>query len=259
MNRNIGFLVLILVVLFVAFKLWLSPPPPTPPTAKIDPTPATIDFGEVYVGQTGKGSTVWNNTTVNPATTVSAGTADAGFGFDATTFTAGNLPVGGNTGNLTFTFSPSEDKAYTGKGQLVVTGNKTSKVDLKGTGVYQKAKGALALSVPQPAGVAAGTPAPKFLDFGKVKVGNSSTLSVKIANIDPNNAINVTATWSTGGQGFAVANPPGNTFAIPKTSSMSVNITFTPAVVQKYTDAVTFSDAGGNNLCGVVTQGEGTE
>ncbi len=167
--------------------------------------------------------------------------------------------MGGNTGNLTFTFSPSEDKAYTGTGQLVVTDNKTSKVNLKGSGVYAKAKGALALSIPQPAGTVPGTPAAKFLDFGKVKVGNSGTLPVTIANTDLNNPITVTAAWSNGSQGFAVANPPGNTFAIPKASSLSVNITFTPKAVQKYTDAVTFADAAGNNLCGVVTEGEGTE
>ena len=256
MARNIALLLVLLAVLFLS-RLWFSPPPPPPPTAKIDPLPATIDFGDVYVGQTGTGSTTWNNTTAAPAVMVSAGTADANFGFNNATFTAGNLPVGGNSGALQFTFSPSAAQAYTGKGQLVVTGNRTSKVDLKGNGVYKKTKGGLTLVLSIPAGAAAGTPPPAFVDFHGVKVGNTGTVAVTIVNGTPN-PVNVTAAWSAGGQGFAVANPPGNTFAVPP-GGTAVNLTFTPAAIAHYTDAVTFSDAAGNIFCGVVTQGDGTE
>ena len=261
MNKKALWLI-VLSVLIAGIGLWLCapPPPPPPPGGKVDPTPGTIPFGEVYVGQTGRGTCAWTNNTNQNFNMMSAGTADAGFGFDANTFTAGNLAAGAKTGNLTFTFSPSEDKVYDGKGALAGIGAQSSKVGLNGTGVYRKAAGTLTLAVPAAAGAAAGTPAPKFLDFGKVKATTPATpLSVTITNSDPNNAVQVTATWTTGGQGFAVANPPGNAFAIPKAGSITVNITFTPAQIQTYSDAVTFSDAAGRNLCGVVTQGEGIE
>ena len=162
------------------------------------------------------------------------------------------LNPGQSTPAISYTFTPNAAGKATGSSKLVVTGVKGSKLTLQGNGVFQK--GTATLSV-----TGGNLVAGAALDFGKVRVGATKTLTFNVSNADPNKAVTLLVMWKIGGQPFSVTAPVGNV-VVPAKGAAAVTVSFTPPAVASYLDIVEFIDrANGANFAGTVVKGEGVQ
>lgn len=221
--------------------------------ANLVPAPTVtnpFDFGDVYVGTTATTTVNWTNNGTDPGELlgVHVNTERAFTYSGPTPFQAVIINPGQASPNVNINFTPGRTGAHRGRGSPIFTGGTTTSIGLRGNGIAQKAVGALSVTG---GNITAG----QVLDFGNVLVGGNTTRTFNIANNSPN-AINVSVNWSSGNQGFVVTTPAGG-FNVPANGNVTVTITFTPTAVGTFTDAVTFSDAGGTNLAGTAVQGNG--
>jgi len=223
-----------------------------PPSGKVDPTPDPLDFGDVYVGQGASGTATWTNNGT-AAATISAVSAQPNPPFAVSgAFATQTVNAGAAAAPVTYSFSPQATGRATGSSKLIVTGVRGSKLTLQGNGVFQKASATLSVT-------GGNLVAGQALDFGKVTVGATKTLTFNVSNTDPNKQVILQAKWTAGNQPFSVTVPVGNV-VVAAAATTTVTISFTPPAVASYTDIVEFVDiAGASNFAGTVVKGEGIQ
>lgn len=224
--------------------------PPAPPPGRI--TGNAYDFQKVFVGATAKGDVTWTNGSNTDVTFVSAGTNGAPFDVDAAAAPAMGAPLRKNGGTLTvkYTFSPTAKGVFNGRANLVVQGGAAQVVrpDLVGEGIYAVNAGVFSVSVP-------GTPAPEFVDFGRVQIGAapSPTRTVHVANAAAQ-AVNAHA--ATNDPAFAVA--PPNPIPLAPGGPTALTVTFAPTQRKVYWAVLLVQDpANPGNHTVIVLTGEG--
>ena len=223
-----------------------------PPFGKVDPTPDPLDFGDVYVGQSGSGTATWTNNG-NAAATIFAVSAEPSPPFAAAgPFATQAINPGASSAAVSYSFSPQAAGRAAGSSKLAVTGVKGSKLTLQGNGVFQKGSSTLSVTG---GSLAAG----QALDFGKVRVAAAKTLTFNVRNTDPNKQVTLQVTWKAGNQLFSVTGPVGNVI-VAAAGTTAVTISFTPSAAASYTDIIEFIDtAVGSNFAGTVVKGEGIQ
>ena len=223
-----------------------------PPSGKVDATPSPLDFGDVYVGQSGSGTATWTNNGTTIATVLGV-SAQANPTFTVSgAFAAQTVNPGASTAAVSYTFSPQAAGKAAGSSKLGVTGAKGSTLTLQGNGVFQK--GSPTLSV-----TGGDLVAGQALDFGKVVVGATKTLNFNVTNADPKKNITLQVKWLAGNQPFSVSAPVGNV-VVNAAGSTNVTVSFTPPAVASYTDIVEFVDvAGASNFAGTIVKGDGVK
>jgi hypothetical protein len=215
-----------------------------------------VDFGDVLVFTSSAPATLtWQN--AGTAHEVIGGRAetDPPFGLVGQ-FTAATIATNG-TVSLQCAFTPQAVGAATGEAKLQVIRTvpraKSEKVGLKGKGVFYISDGNITISET----IGGGAPA-QALDFGKVPVGTSKTLTISVKNATPA-AVATTVNWSRNNQGFSSAPANGAALPIPANTAATVTITFTPTAVGVYQDSVAFKDATGKIVSGIMVKGEGVK
>ena len=223
-----------------------------PPSGKVDATPNPLDFGDVYVGQTGTDTATWTNNGTTVATIIGI-SAQANPTFAVSGAFAGQtVNPGGSTAAISYTFSPQAAGKAAGSSKLGVTGAKGSTLTLQGNGVFQKGNSILSVT-------GGDLVAGQALDFGKVVVGVTKTLKFNVTNADPKKNITLQVKWLAGNQPFSVSAPVGNV-VVNAAGTTNVSISFTPPAVASYTDIVEFIDvAGATNFGGTVVKGDGVK
>jgi hypothetical protein len=240
-NRIILVLVTALLVACGDFKFTGTPP---------------VDFGDVLVFTTSAPLTVtWRN--AGTAHEVHGGRVRApfaGVGTFSTVTIANNATV-----SLDFSFTPPAPGPATQEAKLITSsGAKSDRVRLKGNGVAYISDGKISISETAGGGALA-----QAIDFGKVAVGSSKTLTIFVKNTPPAGApaaaVAATVNWSLNNQGFSSAPANGAAVNIPANGSTQISITFTPTAVGVVQDSVTFRDATGKIVSGVMVKGEGVK
>lgn len=171
--------------------------------------PSSLDFGSVQVGSSQQQVTTLTNTGAASLTVSQATVSGTGFSLSGLT-----LPVtltGGQSTNLTVTFTPQSASSVSGS--ITITSNApnpTLTVPLSGTGTSSSGGGG------SPGVLSAN---PTSLSFGSVQVGNSQSLSEVVSNTGGSN---VTISQDTvTGSGFSVSG-----FTPPLTLTPGQNYTF---------------------------------
>jgi len=221
-----------------------------PPSGKVDPTPDPLDFGDVYVGQSASGTVTWTNNGTAAATISAIGAQPSPpFGVGGA-FATQTINPGAAAAAVSYSFSPQAVGKAAGSSKLVVTGVKGSKLTLQGNGVFQKGSSTLSVT-------GGNLVAGQALDFGKVLVGATKTLTFDGKNTDPNKKVTLQVKWIAGNQPFSMTAPVGNV-VVAAAGTTTVTISFTPPAVASYTDIIEFIDAAGaSNFAGTVVKGEG--
>ncbi len=223
-----------------------------PLSGKVDPTPDPLDFGDVYVGQSASGTATWTNNGTAAATIAGVGAQPSPPFAVGGAFVTQTINVGAAAAPVSYSFSPTAVGRATGSSKLVVTGVKGAKLTLQGNGVFQKGSSTLSVT-------GGNLVAGQALDFGKVPVGATKTLTFNVTNADPNKQVTLTVKWPAGNQPFSVTVPVGNV-VVAAAGTTTVTISFTPPAVASYTDIVEFIDAAGaTNFAGTVVKGEGIQ
>jgi hypothetical protein len=210
-----------------------------------------VDFGDVLVFTTSAPRTLtWRN--AGTAHEVHGGRVRSPF---AGVGTFASLTVLNNaTVSLQFSFAPQAPGPATEQVKLITSsGAKSDRVALKGNGVFYISDGNITISET----IGGGAPA-QALDFGKVPVGTSKSLTISVQNTTAAAVAN-TVNWSLNNQGFTSAPANGAALPIPANAAATVTITFTPAAVGVYQDSVTIKDATGKIVSGIMVKGEGVK
>lgn len=216
------------------------------------------NFGEVYVGTTAESPQVsWSNVSKNPLEVVGLLVLPMGGSFDMKAtqpFQSFILQSGSSSKNFTFTFTPTQTGSASGDAvpQLVGSKARVQGLGLSGTGVYQIAKGGMAIG-------GGHMQAGQFLDFGSTvfPTGPPRRRRFNLINATKQR-IQVDVIWSKGKQGFSVFQPTGP-IIIPALGRVAVTLQFSPPGIGTFTDGVTFVDqANPKNKAGTAMQGKGT-
>lgn len=151
---------------------------------------------------------------------------------------------------VTITFTPSAIGPFTDAAIFAGAGGiNLAATSVTGEGVTHISRGDLILLDP-----ATGLPL-EILDFGRVRIKETKTLTCRLGNLSP---IAITsAGLRAGNQGFSSDVSPPVTLA--PHAGLTVTITFTPPDVDKFEDAITFSDASGGSMAGVMVRGQGVK
>ncbi len=222
---------------------------------------APVDFGDVLIFTSSAPQTLtWQN--AGTAHEVIGGKAelDPPFGLIGT-FTAVTVAAGANV-SLQCAFSPQAVGPATGEAKVkaapALVRAKVQKVALKGKGVFYITDNTISIS--ETAG--GGAPA-QAIDFGKVTVGTSKTVTIFVKNTPPAGAagaaVATTVNWSRNNQGFTSNPAHGAAANIAPNAPTAVTITFTPPAVGVYQDSVAFKDATGKIVTGILVKGEGVK
>jgi Abnormal spindle-like microcephaly-assoc'd, ASPM-SPD-2-Hydin/Transmembrane protein 131-like N-terminal len=188
-----------------------------------------LTFGSVTVGSTGKAQTVTltnngrNNLTVN---SISAGGLNAG-DFTQTNTCVGKSLATGKTCNITINFAPS------------VTGPRTAAININEHVITPQAIYVIG------DGAAAVTLIPSVMDFGTIKVGESS--KAKIATFSNTGTANVgiTSIAVTGIDSSDYAQSNNCPGTLEPSQNCTINVTFTPTAIGERAAQVTvYSSAG---------------
>lgn len=254
MNKKLLLPVMLAVLVVAGLGLWFQARNGGGAAAGLTPTPPTVNFGKIFVGVMARGTASWTNNTNQPATVTGYGTDDTPpFGAPRGAFNQVIVQPGQTAPNFTFVFSPTGKGVVNGTGKLLILppGPKAAKVNLTGEGVYNLASGALSVA---PAAPLTG----EFIDFGRVPVGQTKTVTVNVRNNQAQD-LNVQGAWAFGNRGFA-RTAPAAAFAVPKNGETAVTLTFAPSAAGAASDVVIFVyPQSPLNSCGIYVKGEGVQ
>jgi len=169
----------------------------------LNPSPASLSFGNVQVGSNASLNETLSNTGASPVTITAASVSGSGFSLSGL-----NLPLTLNAGqNTSFTVKFAPSAAGSASGNVTVTSNASnSPLDIaaSGTGV---APGALSAN-------------PSSLAFGNVQVGSNSSLSETLTNTG-GSSVTISAA-SVGNSAYTLIG-----LSLPLTLNAGQNTTFT--------------------------------
>lgn len=173
----------------------------------VAPTPSSLSFGSIPVGNSATLTETLTNSGQAPIT-ISGATA-SGSGFSVSGLTLPLTLSGGQSTSFTVVFDPTTSGAANGSISIASTGsNAAMSIPLAGTGTVAAA-GSL-------------TPSPSSLAFGSVQVGNSANLTETLTN--SSGATITISQANLSGSGFSIS---GLTMPVTLTAHQSITFTAT--------------------------------
>lgn len=220
----------------------------------LEPSPATLDYGRVYVGTT-KGlfsTTRWKNTSSAAITINGIGVVPTGSPFSVgltQPFTPITLNPDEETPSIRFNFSPTAAGPASAEGMLVQAAGAARNVALTGEGVFQISDGGFEVG---DRALVAG----QALDFGDVPFpGGRSLREFRLTN-RTNEMIGVLSYFSDGKQGFKLV-APTPPFVLAASESVVIAVLFSPPDTGSFSDAITFYDPTRTRQAGTALKGRG--
>ncbi|HXX93658.1 MAG TPA: choice-of-anchor D domain-containing protein [Planctomycetota bacterium] len=223
--------------------------------ANVTVTPDPVDFGKVFVGDTGPKSATLKNAS-GSAISVDGSSLGAG-----TVFATGAKPpttpaqVANNTTlAFPFTFTPTSPGSQKGTWNLTLD-KKQYAVDLTGEGVGVLIVGDLGVIGKSGPSDATG------LDFGNVVVNNTKSMDFTfyLASQTATYAFPAAPTVAPATP-FSVTTPKGKTTLAqpPGSANVKITVVFAPTAVGKFTATLTWPDQGKTDRLKCYLQGNGT-
>ncbi len=203
----------------------------------LTPSPASLAFGSVQVGNTSSLSETLTNTGGASVTISQATPSGAGFSISGLT-----LPVTlASNQSVTFTaiFAPTNAGAATGGLSIVSNAsNSPLTIPLSGTAL---AAGALSAN-------------PSSANFGNVTLGTNQTIPVTVTNTGGETVTVSSAVASGSGFSFTSQNPP---ITLTAGQAATFNVIFTPSVTGAVSGSLTINSNAGNPTLSVPLSGTG--
>jgi hypothetical protein len=201
------------------------------PSVLIDPTP--VDFGTTQVGTTSSRNVSITNT----------GTADItinAFDAPASPFSFVSAPAAnttltpGETKQYVIRFSPTSEGTFTSSFSVLFDFDTTTPVPINVTGIGTSTAVGGSLTFEQPAGTVVTS-----IYLGRKLINTSNTLTVRIANSDTVNSINITDVTVSDPAFVPALSAP---FSVAAIGNQDFQITFTPTNEQSYSGTLTLTD-----------------
>ena len=218
----------------------------------VDGDPMPVDFGDVYLRDTGHSALTLTNKRAGAAA-LSAGTVTGnGFSTDGTAPAIPQNIAPAGTLRWPLQFQPPAAGPHTGSLNVTVGGD-AGTVELKGRGVL--AWFGLGVGVVGPGSAASG------LDFGPSRVNVPKEEEFRLQNGDQAFAITLSALPQVTGNGFALVKPRAGDLpiTIPSLRARQFRLSFTPPNVGRFEGELVVTNAAGTVIMKLILRGEGTE
>jgi hypothetical protein len=214
---------------------------PPPAAAAISVSSASLDFGNVTVGQTPAMSITITNKGGGTLTVTGLSAPNGPFSLVSPPAVPFNVPAAGTT--LTVRFSPTSPGAQSSAFSIASNGsNKAVAVNLTGTGVAAPAVPSISVS-------------PASLSFGSVTVGQTPALSLTVTNTGTGTL--TVSSLTLPGRPFTLVSPPATPFNVPS-GGTTITVRFAPTSAVASSATLSITSNGSNTPVQVPISGTGT-